>query len=42
MDVRCCDAGVAPGGGDRDAHLILGSVAVAAAETRRSRYGTAG
>ena len=25
-DVRCCYAGVAPGGRDRDAHLILGGV----------------
>ena len=36
-DVRCCYAGVAPGGGDRDAHLILGGVAGAAVEARYSR-----
>ena len=31
------DAGVAPGGRDRDAHLILGGVAGAAVEARYSR-----
>ena len=36
-DIRSCDAGVAPGGRDRDAHLILGSVAGAAVEARYSR-----
>jgi hypothetical protein len=41
-DVRCLDAGVAPGGGDRDAHLILGGVAGAAVEARYSRDGAAG
>ena len=30
-DARCCYAGVAPGGRDRDAHLFLGGVAAGAA-----------
>ena len=41
-DVRGCDVGVAPGGGDCDAHLVLGGVAGASMETRHSGYGTAG
>ena len=41
-DVRCCDAGVTPGGRDRDAHLILDGVAGAAVEARYSCDGAAG
>ena len=41
-DVHGCDVGVAPGSGDRDAHLVLGAVASVAMETRHSCYGTAG
>ena len=40
-DVRCCYAGVAPGGRDREAHLILAGVAGAAVEARYSRDGAA-
>ncbi len=40
-DIRCCYAGVAPGGRDRDAHLILGVVVGAEVEARYSRDGAA-
>ena len=41
-DIRNCDAGVAPGGRDRDAHLIHDGVVSAVVEARYSRDGAAG
>jgi len=41
-DVRWGDTGVAPGGGDRYAHLILGGVAGAVVEAHYSGYSAAG